>query len=117
MLPPDLQRIEHIRDYCIAIKQTISRYGESFEIFDSDPDYQRSVSFSIFQIGELSGGLSKEYRDQTASRIQWNPIRGMRNLVAHSYGSMDREVIWETAVTDIPILQQFCDEQLAGLDE
>ena len=38
MLPPDLQRIEHIRDYCIAIK-------------------------------------------------------------------------------DIPILQQFCDEQLAGLDE
>ena len=113
MLPPDLQRIEHIRDYCIAIEQTIARYGKSFAIFDSDPDYQRSVSFSIFQIGELSNSLSKEYKDQTASRIQWNPIRGMRNLVAHSYGSMDREIIWETAVTDIPVLKQFCDEQLS----
>ncbi|MFR5863534.1 MAG: HepT-like ribonuclease domain-containing protein [Flavonifractor plautii] len=26
----------------------------------------------------------------------------MRNLVAHSYGSMSRDIIWETVVTDIP---------------
>ena len=38
---------------------------------------------------------------------------GMRNLVAHSYGSMNREIIWETAVNDIPTLKQFCEEQLA----
>ena len=36
----------------------------------------------------------------------------MRNLVAHSYGTMDREIIWETALTDIPVLKAFCDEQL-----
>ena len=59
MLPPDLQRIEHIREYCVAVEQTISRYGRSFSAFDADGDYQRSVSFSILQIGELSaGGLS-----------------------------------------------------------
>lgn len=112
MLLPDAQRLEHIRDYCSEIERTIARYGKSFEIFDSDADYQRSVSFCILQIGELGGRLSPEYRTETADRIQWGPIKAMRNLVAHSYGSMSRDIIWETAVTDIPALKRFCDEQL-----
>ena len=91
---PDLQRLEHIRDYCAAIAATISRYGSTFEVFDADEDFQRSVSFSILQIGELSGGLSQEFRQETASHIQWGPMKGMRNLVAHNYGSMSRDIIW-----------------------
>jgi uncharacterized protein with HEPN domain len=110
MTLPDLQRIEHIRDYCAEIQKTIDRYGKSFDVFDADADYQRSISFSILQIGELSGGLSSEFRQETANRVQWGPIKGMRNLVAHNYGSMSRDVIYETAVTDIPALKSFCDE-------
>ena len=112
MLQPDLQRIAHIRDYCVEIEKTIARYGNSFEIFDTDSDYQRSVSFCILQIGELSGGLSLEYRQATASQMQWGPIKGMRNLVAHNYGNMSRNIIWETAIMDIPALKAFCQKQL-----
>ena len=112
MLPPDKQRLEHILDYCCEIEKTIARYGSDFAIFDRDRDYQRSVSFSILQIGELSGGLSLAFRQATADRIQWGPMKGMRNLVAHNYGSMSREIIWETAVTDIPALKRFCQKQL-----
>ena len=112
MLPPDAQRLAHIRDYCLEIKKTIERYGASFETFDSDPDYQRSVSFCILQIGELCGKLSEEYRLETTKQIQWGPIKAMRNLVAHNYGSMSREIIWETAITDIPVLCEFCEQQL-----
>jgi len=112
LLQPDLQRIQHILDYCNAIEKTVQRYGNNFEIFDQDEDFQRSISFSILQIGELSGGLSEEYRKKTSNRIQWGPIKGMRNMVAHSYGSMDRQIIWETAIVDIPTLKQFCEEQL-----
>ncbi len=113
MLSPDLQRIERIRDYCREVQKTVSRYGQSFETFDTDADYQRSIAFCILQIGELGGGLSLEYRQKTASRIQWSLIKGMRNLVAHSYGNVNRNILWETAVTDIPVLQTFCEEQLA----
>lgn len=77
MMSPDLQRIQHIRDYCDAIAKTIARYGHSYEIYASDPDYQRSISFSILQIGELSGGLSAEFRQETANRIQWGPMKAM----------------------------------------
>ena len=38
-------------------KKTVERYGKSFEIFDQDADYRRSIAFSILQIGELSGDL------------------------------------------------------------
>lgn len=114
MLSPDLQRIQHIRDYCSEIEKTISRYGNSFDIFDRDADYQRSVSFCILQIGELGNGLSEQYRSDTADRIQWRSIRGMRNLVAHSYGSMSKEIIWLTATTDIPSLKRFCEDQLSS---
>lgn len=115
MQSPDIQRITHIRDYCVEIGKTIERYGESFDTFDTDADYQRSVSFCILQIGELAGKLSPEFREATACRVQRAPIRGMRNLVAHNYGSMSRDILWETAIRDIPILKEFCDEQIAAL--
>lgn len=112
MLSPDLQRISHIRDYCLEIEQTIKRYGDSFEIFSADTDYQKSVSFSIMQIGELSNGLSDDYRQKTADIIPWSAIRGMRNLFAHNYGSMSRDIIWKTTKEDIPGLLAFTEEVL-----
>ncbi len=115
MQSPDIQRLKHIRDYCLEVEKTIARYGNDFAIFNQDADYQRSVSFCILQIGELSGGLSQEYRKETAMRMQWGAIKGMRNLVAHNYGSMSRDVIWETATMDIPALKAFCEEQLESV--
>ena len=112
MMSPDLQRIKHIRDYCIAIQNTIGRYGESFEQYALDADYQRSIAFSLLQIGELSGGLSEEYKKQTMTRMPWNQLKGMRNMFAHSYGKMDHAVIWETAISDVPRLLAFCAEEL-----
>ncbi len=113
MLSPDLQRLSHIRDYYVEIQNTIKRYGKDFTVFDADHDYQRSISFSIMQIGELSGGLSDEFRKETSGRIQWGPIKAMRNLFAHNYGHMDRDIIWETATTDIPVLRDFCNEYIS----
>lgn len=115
-MSPDLQRIAHIQDYCIAIAKTIERYGNSFSVYAADADYQRSVCFSILQIGELSGGLSAQYRQATANRIQWGPMKAMRNLVAHNYGKMDQSIIWETATVDIPALLLFCEEQLENAE-
>ncbi|MGI5874510.1 MAG: DUF86 domain-containing protein [Bacillota bacterium] len=110
----DRHRIEHIRDYCEEIAETIQRYGNSFKTFSQDMDFQKSISFSLLQIGELSGGLSEEFRTATGNEIHWAPIRGMRNMIAHGYGSMSKEIIWETAIADIPALLSFCLKTLNG---
>jgi uncharacterized protein with HEPN domain len=104
----DMQRIRHIMTYCEDIAASIKRFGVYYETFVQDKDYFNSVSMCLMQIGELAGGLSDEFKDVTRSRIQWGPIRAMRNLFAHSYAVMSKSIIWETATKDIPELLRFC---------
>ncbi|MDR1193491.1 MAG: DUF86 domain-containing protein [Peptococcaceae bacterium] len=106
----DLERISHIKRYCDDIAAAIKRFGDSFEVFAGDMDFYNSVSMSIMQIGELSGGLSDEFRDATRTQMPWGLIRGMRNHLAHTYATMDKRDIWETATEDIPNLSLFCEK-------
>ncbi len=117
MRPPDLQRVGHIQEYCGRIQRSVLRYGRSFETFRSDEDFQQSVAFSVLQIGELCNGLSEEYRKATGAEIQWNAIRGLRNIVAHAYGTIKLRILWDVVLKDIPELEQFCREQLSVEEE
>ena len=42
----------------------------------------------ILQIGELAGKLSDDFRHEH-NQIPWQQIKATRNIVAHSYGSVD----------------------------
>ena len=108
MKDSDLQRIQHIASYCEDIAKTIERFGRDQEIFLRDLDYRNSISMSIMQIGELSVGLSDDFKDSTQDQMQWGLIRGMRNMFAHTYAKMDRTIVWDVATKDIPGLLHFC---------
>ena len=66
----DLQRIEHIKSYCEDIAKSVERFGNGFDLFRNDTDYHNSVSMSIMQIGELSIGLSDEFKHTTGKEMQ-----------------------------------------------
>jgi uncharacterized protein with HEPN domain len=106
----DFQKILLIKQYCEDIAKAISRFGNSYDTFENDIDYCNSVSMSILQIGELSIGLTDEFRESTSDQVPWELIRGMRNRFAHAYGTMDLNDIWETAIKDIPLLLLFCQQ-------
>ena len=108
----DISRIEHILDYCTDVKETVERFGTDSETFLADKDYFKSVSMSIMQIGELSAGLSEDFKESTKTQVQWGPIKAMRNMFAHGYAKMDKVVVWETALRDIPVLSEFCKKVL-----
>jgi len=114
MLPPDLQRLSRIRDYCDLIETTVKRFGGTYEHFANDVDFQQSISFSILQIGELAGNLSEDMRSATNTEVNWSHIKGMRNIVAHHYGKIDFSIVWSVATADIPKLKEFCDRQLGS---
>jgi len=113
---PDIQRIRHILLYCEKVAQTVLRYGNDFEVFSADGDYFDSVSMKLLQIGELSAGLSDEFKERTREQMQWGALRGMRNMFAHAYAKMNRETIWEAATLDVPGLQHFCEKILESND-
>ena len=108
----DIRLLEKIQQYCEKINSTVDRFGKSLPAFVNDQDYIDSVSMNILQIGELAGKLSDTYVQETKDEINWRAIKGMRNLFAHAYGSMDIEMIWDTVIDDIPRLEQFCKQQL-----
>ena len=109
MKDSDFQRIEHIKKYCEEIAGFIVRFGEDYAIFSTDNAYLNAVSMSIMQIGELSIGLSDNFKESTRTQMQWGLIRGMRNMFAHTYAKMDKVVIWDVATKDIPVLLRFCE--------
>jgi len=117
MLLRDISRLEKIIEYCSRIERSITRYGDKFDVFEADEDYQQSVCFSLLQIGELVNGLSEEYLNATRFGMPWHQIKGMRNVVVHGYGSIDRSVVWNTLTGDIPELKKFCIKQLETVND
>lgn len=107
----DMDIISHILEYCNQIGECLSRFGNSVECFMSDAIYRNAVSMAEYQIGELSGRLSEDFKEQHQTEIPWKEIRGMRNIFAHNYLEMDKTKIWSVAVNDIPVLRSFCERQ------
>lgn len=103
----DQDIVKHILRYCDQIETAHEDFGHSREKFDESTTYQNAVSMCILQIGELVGHLSEEFKTENAS-IPWHKIRGMRNYVAHEYGSIDQDVVWFVATDSILHLKEFC---------
>ncbi len=103
----DKNILNHMIGYCEEIEDTVARFGNAYEIFADDSAYRNACALCILQIGELSGHLSEQFRKENA-HIPWQQIRGMRNIVAHAYGSVDKKSIWQTMIEDIPALKEFC---------
>ena len=97
----------HIISYCDQIQQTVERFGDDYALFESDPIYRNAAALCILQIGELVGKLTDDFREQHPA-VPWRQIKAMRNIVAHSYGSVDTETTWEIITSDIPDLKRYC---------
>lgn len=93
-----------IMDYCLEIKDTHEYFKQDKELFTNDKSgfiYRNSITMPILQIGELSKMLSVEFLNEY-TKIPWKMIMRMRDIVAHHYGNLDYEIVWNTSVSDIP---------------
>jgi uncharacterized protein with HEPN domain len=79
--------------------------GLSKYTFTSDTKTTDAVVRNIEIIGEavknLPDSLKKKYPN-----IDWKEIAGMRDVVAHEYFGIDTELVWKTAISDIPKLNR-----------
>lgn len=101
-----------IMQYCGQIKETIERFGEDFNVFESDNVYSNSVSFIIWQMGECVNKLSKGFKNSTANDVRWDRLCDMGNRVIHDYENLGSDLIWETATQDVPKLLEFCEKNV-----
>lgn len=102
MLPEsDRIRLQHMLD---ATREALG-YAEGRSRADLDRDTMlfRALVKCIEIAGEAASRTSLETR-QLAPSIPWEQINGMRNRLIHAYFDVNKDVVWETVVTDLPRL-------------
>ena len=111
----DAQILNKILVYCSDIQFTHTEYQHNKAVFYSNPTYRNAIALCLLQIGELVKNLSDDFI-RSNSAIPWYAIRGMRNVVAHQYGKIDIETLWETSIKDIQKLQSFCEKKCGSVN-
>lgn len=107
----DLRILQHIVDYCVRARDTASYFDEGYAEFKENHVFMDAVALCVLQIGELAGILTDAFKTKYTG-MPWRQIKALRNIVAHKYGTVDPEVLWEILQNDIPQLEQYCAEIL-----
>lgn len=94
-----------LQDIIQAANNIIS-FTEGYSLEDLSTDRLRyfAVVKNVEIIGEASYMLSTEFRDNH-SEIPWNDIIRMRHVLVHGYATVLPELLWQTALVDVPGLK------------
>ena len=109
----DEQLIRHISRYCDEIEYALLQFNRNKSLFISNPIFFNACCMPLMQIGELAKRLSDELLTDSRD-VPWKQIKGMRDFFAHDYLAMDKEIIWNAIIREIPLLSMKCHSMLNG---
>lgn len=113
-MPPserDEMLIERIlEDYAIFIKR-LEYSGMNEDKFCNDHSFEGEYAYDalmnpLYRMVEDAGRLSAAITD-AAPEIPWEQISGFRNFIAHGYAQLDRKLVWQVIVDDLPKLIEY----------
>lgn len=96
----DLPYVEHMLDAIERIESYLT--GVDRETFDKDPILQDALVRQLEVLGEAAGRVSPE-RTSQHTEIPWSKITGMRHKLIHDYFVVDLDVVWTSAIEDVPL--------------
>lgn len=96
--------LSDIIDSIVEIEEETCVRGRRFDVLCTDRVYRKFVERNIGIIGEAVNRVIK-----IMPNIQITAARSIvntRNLIIHSYDSIDKEIIWAIVVRHLPLLKQ-----------
>lgn len=88
--------------------------------FGSDVLVRSAVERQLEILGEALNRLRRGDPDTSMRVPDLDKIVGMRNIIAHEYGTIDYEIVWSAVTTSIPplipILRELVDEAERTVD-
>ena len=84
----------------------------NFEEFSADRKTVDAVVRNMEIIGEAARHLPDEIR-KLAPEIEWKKIVSLRNILAHEYFNITKEIIWDIVHSKIPSLKDACSRLMA----
>jgi len=101
MPPEDRTRILHMIEAAESAINFVS--GRQRADLTSDQMLLFALVRAIEIVGEAAGRVSEATRE-TATGVPWNLIVSMRNRLVHAYFDVDNDVVWKTAIEELPAL-------------
>lgn len=107
--------LENIVKYSNYISELHEKYEYNQKYFCGDMtevnEYSLSVNMCVMQIGELVKKLDAGFRDKYPG-ANWRGLAGLRDHIAHAYGSLNFDITWEVSTEEIPALNDYVKEIL-----
>lgn len=86
--------------------------GISIEAYTALREKRSAVEREFIVIGEAISMLAKFSPDSFERLPDGRKAIGFRNILTHSYASVDHETVYQTAIEDVPKLRKKCVEIL-----
>jgi uncharacterized protein with HEPN domain len=107
------------RDYLLDMADAFEKIeqfikGMEFDEFLADDKTAFAVVRGLEIIGEATKMIPDSLR-QTYPTVPWKAMAGMRDKLIHHYFGVDLNVVWETAVNDLPPLKSQIQQVLDDL--
>lgn len=93
----DEQRLDDIREMCVAAAEIVARGRAAL---DEDPVLWLALERAVERAGEAATNLSAATRAQY-SDVGWSGLIETRIIYAHRYHRIDRDLLWSTADRDL----------------
>ena len=97
----DLSLLYDIYECC----DLITKFTNDVKFFQYEKDIK--IRLQIERLFEIVGQASKQISHETQEKlhnIQWKKMIGMRNILAHDYGEIRNDKVWNATQQSIPEL-------------
>ena len=109
----DKERLLHIKDAVQSIVDFTDGIG--YEEYMADLKLRLALVKLLEIIGEAAGGISKETKKQF-EEVEWNLMKGARNILIHEYFGIDYKIVWNTIRQHIPELKDKINNILSSFE-
>ena len=110
-----IEILRHMLRYCEQAESIHQEYSYDRSRFDQSYAYRNGLAMCIMQIGEMVKYLPDDYK-AAHPEIPWRQIYATRNYVAHDYGAVDFDVVWDASLNGLKEIADFCGKQLDDAD-
>lgn len=91
-----LEAAEAIHRFCDCVDE---------KVFLQDEMRQSAVLQKLIVIGEAASRIPTNFR-KSHFNVEWEDIIGFRNIAVHEYFAILWQIVWNTAMQDVPDLSQ-----------
>ena len=105
----DLVYLLHIQEFCNDIIEYIKYEINSFDDFKNNKMLVDAVVRKLEIIGEASNNISDEFKKRYPN-IPFKEMKGIRNILIHEYFGVDYNIVYKTAIEEIPTLKKQIDK-------